>query len=87
MLQLSERWSCHICLLDRVKFASLGDNLVGGRGLFVKSNSLSLSGRRPDRTEIFLTVNLGYSLPFAIQVGFLPASRRTFVAGVPSWYD
>ena len=35
LLQLSERWFCHIGLVGRMKFASLEANLSLGRGLLV----------------------------------------------------
>ena len=35
LLQLSERWPCHIWLIDRMKFASLEANSGGGWGLLV----------------------------------------------------
>ena len=33
LLQLSERWPCHIWLVGRMKFASLEANLGWGQGL------------------------------------------------------
>ena len=35
LLQLSERWLCHICSIGRMKFATLEANLGGGEGLLV----------------------------------------------------
>ena len=35
LLQLSERWPCHIWLVSRTKYASLEANLCGGWGLLV----------------------------------------------------
>ena len=59
LLQLSERWPCHIRLVDGVKFASHEANV--GRGPFILSHflfSLPLSGRSPDMTELLLTGTL-----------------------------
>ena len=61
LLQLLERWPCHVWLFDRVKSASLEANLGQGWGLLVYSIilfSLSLSREGdPDMTGIFLTGN------------------------------
>ena len=53
LLQLSERWLCHIWLVGRIKFASLEENLSLDRGLLV--NLILLSRRTPNMTEILLT--------------------------------
>ena len=62
LLQLSERWPCHIWPVGRMKFASLEANLGGGWGLRVFYPillfSLPLSGKIPDMTEILLTGTL-----------------------------
>ena len=61
LLQLLDRWPCHILLIDRLKFASLKANLVGSWGLLVYSILLfylPLSGRSLDMTEILLTGTL-----------------------------
>ena len=58
LLQLSERWSCHIWLVYRMKFATLGS---GGLLVYpILFFSLPLSGRSPmsDVTEILLTGTL-----------------------------
>ena len=60
LLQLSERWPCHIWLVGRMKFALLGANLGGSR-YFSLSHSSFLSpcleggGGGPSMTEILLT--------------------------------
>ena len=52
LLQLPERWPCHIWLVGRMKFALIEINSGGGRsGPF----SLYHSGSSPDMTEILLT--------------------------------
>ena len=64
LLQLSERWSCHIWLVDRMKLASLESNLGGSRGLLIYPIllfSLPVSGRCPDTAEILLTGTLPHS--------------------------
>ena len=43
IMQLSERWPCHIWLVGRMKFAALEANLGGGRDLFSIFHSSSLS--------------------------------------------
>ena len=60
LLQFSERWPCHILLLDRMKFASLEVSIGGGWGLLVYPILifyLPLSGRSSGMTELFLTEN------------------------------
>ena len=52
LLQLSERWPCHIWLVGRMKFTLIEINSGGGRsGPF----SLYHSGSSPDMTDILLT--------------------------------
>ena len=63
LLQLCERWACHIWPVGRMKFASLEANLSGSGGLLVYPIllfSLPLSGRssETDITEILLTGTL-----------------------------
>ena len=60
LLQLSERWLCHIWFVGRMKFASLETNLDGA---FKSSIAFflsipSLSRRSPDMTEMLLTGTL-----------------------------
>ena len=58
LLQLSERWPCHVWLVGRMKFALLEANLCKGPGLLVYPIllfSLPLSGGTVDMTEILLT--------------------------------
>ena len=71
LLQLSERWPCHIWLFDRMKFVSL-EACFGmwwwwgvGRGIFVYLIllfSLYLSGRRSNMTKILLTGTLNLNV-------------------------
>ena len=71
LLQLSERWPCHIWLIGGMKCASLQANFDGGWGIVFYlilllsltfslslSLSLSLSGRSLNMTEILLTGTL-----------------------------
>ena len=63
LLQLSERWPCHVLPVGRMKFATLEANLSGGLLVYpILLFSLHLSGRSPesDITEILLnwTLNL-----------------------------
>ena len=59
LLQLSERWPCHIWIFAGMIFASPEINLSLGRGLLVNPFLLFLldppSGRSPYTTEILLT--------------------------------
>ena len=41
-MYFSERWPCHIWLVDRIKFASIEAKLGGGSGPFSLSYSFSL---------------------------------------------
>ena len=60
LLQLSERWPCHIWLVEEVKFASHEANVGWGLLFYlVFLFSLPLSGRCPDMTEPLLTGTLG----------------------------
>ena len=59
LLQLSERWPCHIWLVDEVKFASHEAMWVGGLLFYpIFLFSLTLSGRSPHMTELLLTGTL-----------------------------
>ena len=69
LLQLSERWPCHIWPVYRMKFATHEANFGWEWGLLLNPLLLSLppSGRSPesDITEILLTgtLNLKYQEP------------------------
>ena len=61
LLQLSERWHCHIWLIGRMKYTSFEAN-VGGVGAFESipcfSFSLCGGGGGPNMTEILLNGTL-----------------------------
>ena len=67
LLQLSERWPCHVWLDGRMRFSSLEANLSLGQGLLVNPIlrfCIPSSGRSPGITEILLTwmLNLNKSI-------------------------
>ena len=65
LLKFLERWPCNMWLIDRMKFASLEENLGGELGRLVYPIplfSLPISGRSPDMIEILLTGTLNLNV-------------------------